>query len=166
MTKTNLIEPLRIGTLHLKNRVVLAPLTRFRNNDDHVPLDFVAEYYAQRGSVPGTLLITEGTAISPRGGGYALMPGVYTEDQITAWKKVTDAVHAKGSFIYCQLMAHGRNANPEVLAKDGCTVVSSSDIPDGPDGTIPEPLDEAGIQVFFDDFVQAAKNAIVAGFGE
>ena len=166
MTNTNLIEPLRVGNLRLKNRVVLAPLTRFRNNEDHVPLDFVAEYYSQRGSVPGTLLISEGTAISARGGGYALMPGIYTEDQITAWQKVTDAVHAKGSFIFCQIMAHGRNATSEVLVKDGYYAVSSSNIPDGPGGTIPEPLDEAGIQIFIDDFVQAAKNAIVAGFGE
>ena len=60
MTKESLLEPLQIGNLHLKNRIVLAPLTRLRADDDHVPLDFVDEQYAQRGSVPGTLLISEG----------------------------------------------------------------------------------------------------------
>ena len=161
MTKQNLLEQLQIGNLHLKNRVVLAPLTRLRVDENHVPLDMVAEHYAQRGSVPGTLLISEATFPSVRAGGVDFMPGIYTEDQIKAWRKVTDAVHAKGSFIYCQLIAQGRNASPEVLARDGYHVISSGNLPDGPDGAVPEPLDETGIQTFITDFVQAAKNAVL-----
>lgn len=84
-----LFQPIRVGDLDLSHRVVLAPLTRFRSDDKHVPLpDLVAEYYAQRGSIPGTLLITEATFIAPQAGGYRHVPGIWSEDQIQAWKKV------------------------------------------------------------------------------
>lgn len=159
-----LFEPLRIGNLSLKHRVVLAPLTRFRADDNHVPLDIAAEYYAQRASVSGGLLISEATIISPRAGGYPNVPGIYNQEQIKKWKSITDAVHAKGSYIFCQLWALGRAANPKVLAHDGYAFVSSSNIPLGNDGPAPEPLDEAGIETFTADYVQAAKNAIAAGF--
>ena len=84
-----LFRPIRVGDVTLSHRVVLAPLTRLRNDDDHVPTDLVAEYYAQRASVPGTLLITEGTFIAQRAGGYNNVPGIWNDDQIKAWKTVS-----------------------------------------------------------------------------
>ena len=161
---SNLFKPLRIGNVELKNRIVMAPLTRFRADDNHVPLPFVAEYYAQRASVPGTLLITEATFIAPQAGGYSNVPGIYNDSQIAAWKKVTDAVHAKGSFIYLQLWALGRAADPEVLkAELGAAVKSSSDVPMKGGGK-PQPLTEEEIHEYIGLYAQAAKNSIAAGF--
>jgi NADPH2 dehydrogenase len=160
---SQLFKTLQIGNLQLQHRVVLAPLTRFRSDEDHVPLPIVKEYYAQRASVPGTLLITEGTFISPRAGGYPNVPGIFNAEQIKAWREVTDVVHAKGSFIFCQLWALGRAAKPDVLSSGGYKVVSSSNLPLA-GGATPEPLDEEGIQAFIQDYTTAAKNAIEAGF--
>ncbi|EEH20765.1 hypothetical protein PABG_02996 [Paracoccidioides brasiliensis Pb03] len=157
-------SPIRVGNLTLAHRVVLAPLTRYRADDDHIPLPFVKDYYAQRACVPGTLLITEATFISPRAGGFNNVPGIYNDLQIKAWKEVTDAVHAKGCFIFCQLWALGRAAKPEVLASEGYPVVSSGNLPISEKHAVPEPLDEKGIQEFIGDYVQAAKNAVEAGF--
>ncbi|PMD36851.1 NADH:flavin oxidoreductase/NADH oxidase [Hyaloscypha variabilis F] len=163
---SNLFKPLQVGTLQLQNRIALAPLTRYRADAAHVPLPFVAEYYAQRAAVPGTLLITEATYISPESSGYGLLPGIYNDAQIAAWKKVTSAVHAKGSFIYMQLWALGRAAEPETLEEEfGKGVVkfgSSSDVPLY--GNTPEPYTEEEIWKFVRDYAQAAKNAIEAGF--
>lgn len=72
----------------LQNRVVLAPLTRFRGTTEHVPLPHVVDYYTQRASAPGTLLVTEATLIAPQAGGYPNVPGIWTDAQIVAWKKV------------------------------------------------------------------------------
>ncbi|KAL2373061.1 hypothetical protein RJ035_004358 [Blastomyces gilchristii] len=160
----NIQSPLQIGNITLQHRIVLAPLTRFRADDNHVPLSFVKEYYADRASVPGTLLITEGTFISPRAGGFDNVPGIYNDEQIRAWKEITDVVHAKSSFIFCQLWALGRAADSRVLTEDGHPVVSSSDIPISKESAVPTPLDENGIQEFIGDYVQAAKNAMEAGF--
>jgi NADPH2 dehydrogenase len=88
MSLSKLFQPIKVGELNLKHRVVLAPLTRFRANDAHVPSPLAAEYYAQRASVPGTLLIAEATLISREAGGFANVPGIYTNDQIAAWKNV------------------------------------------------------------------------------
>jgi len=115
---SNLFKPLKLGRLELQNRIAMAPLTRFRADDEHVPLPFVAEYYAQRASSPGTLLITEATFIAPQAGGYGNAPGIWSQEQITSWKKVTAAVHEKKSFIYLQLWALGRAAVPEQLKKE------------------------------------------------
>ena len=103
MAKLRLFEPLKLGNINLENRIVMSPLTRFRADDEHVPLSFVAEYYAQRALVLGTLLITEATYILPRHGGYPNAPRIYNKLQIEAWKIVTNAVYKKGSFIYLQL---------------------------------------------------------------
>jgi NADPH2 dehydrogenase len=84
-----LFSSLRVGELELKHRVVLAPLTRYRSTKKgHVPRDFVKTYYGQRGSTPGTLLITEATFIAPQAGGYDNVPGIWNDEQIAAWKKV------------------------------------------------------------------------------
>ena len=107
----------------------MAPLTRFRADDFHVPLPFVAEYYAQRASVPGTLLITEATFIAPAAAGLGNVPGIWNADQVAAWKKVTDAVHTKGSFIYMQLWALGRAASSKSLKREfGKKVKGASDV--------------------------------------
>jgi NADPH2 dehydrogenase len=84
-----LFEPIKVGTLELQHRVVLAPLTRYKATDEHVPyLPLVANYYSQRASRPGTLLITEATFIAARAGGYAHIPGIWSPAQIAAWKVV------------------------------------------------------------------------------
>ena len=83
-----LFKPIKVGLMALQHRVVLAPLTRFRAYASHVPGPHQASYYAQRASTPGSLLITEGTFISHHAGGYAHVPGIYTEEQIQAWQKV------------------------------------------------------------------------------
>jgi len=159
-----LFEPLKVGSLELAHRVVMAPLTRFRADDRHIPLPFVKRYYEQRASVPGTLLITEATFITPQAGGYNNVPGIWSTEQIQAWKEVTDAVHAKGSYIFCQLWALGRVAVPDNLRKEGFKLVSSSPTPVSSEHEIPEELSEEEIQQYIVDYTQAAKNAIEAGF--
>ncbi|KAH9476285.1 Chanoclavine-I aldehyde reductase fgaOx3 [Psilocybe cubensis] len=171
-----LFQPIRVGDLDLSHRVVLAPLTRFRADDKHVPLpDLVAEYYAQRASIAGTLLITEATFIAPKAGGYPYVPGIWSEDQIKAWKKVTDAVHAKGSYIYLQLWALGRTASPKTLQDELGTspdapspYVSASAIPLSTrpaTDPLPRPLTESEITEYTELYAQAAENAVkLAGF--
>lgn len=84
-----LFQSIRVGDIDLAHRVVMAPLTRFRADDDHVPKpDIVARYYAQRASVPGTLIIAEAAIIAPQAGGYANATAIWSEDQIQAWKEV------------------------------------------------------------------------------
>jgi NADPH2 dehydrogenase len=162
-----LFAPLKIGTMTLQNRLVMAPLTRFRADDTNVPLPFVAEYYAQRASVPGTLLITEATFIAPQAAGYPNVPGIWNADQIKAWKGVTAAVHEKGSFIFMQLWALGRVANAKVLKGmpgGPFAVRGASAIPEKEGGTVPSPLSESEITDFVGLYAQAARNAVEAGF--
>jgi len=169
---TALFEPIKVGELNLAHRVVLAPLTRFRATDDHVPLPHVAQYYAQRGSVPGTLLISEATFIAARAGGYANAPGIWNEKQIQAWKSVTAAVHAKGSYIYLQLWALGRAAVPRQLQKElgsgAENYVSASSIPlrnRSPKDPAPRALSIAEVEEYVQLYAQAAENAVkLAGF--
>ena len=84
-----LFSPLQVGDMKLGHRVVLAPLTRYRASDAHVPTDLVVEYYKQRASVPGTLLITEAAFVSPEASGVPNAPGIWNDAQISAWKKVS-----------------------------------------------------------------------------
>ncbi|KAF8514933.1 hypothetical protein BU17DRAFT_68141 [Hysterangium stoloniferum] len=119
MSSTNsLFSLIKVGRSQLLHRVATAPLTGYRADDNHVHDDLAVEYYAQRGSTPGTLLITEATFISEKAGGYENVPGLYNAAQVDAWKRVTDAVHANGSFIYAQLWALGRSAHAQVLKRD------------------------------------------------
>jgi len=166
MAPSKLFTPLKVGNAQLSNRLVLAPLTRFRADDTHVPLPFVSEYYAQRASYPGTLLITEATFIAPKAGGFSNVPGIYNQAQIDAWKKITDAVHKNGSAIYLQLWALGRAADEKQLKLeygDSAKVVSASDIPfEG--GATPTALTEEEIWEYIGNYKQAAINAVEAGF--
>ncbi|KAJ7121366.1 hypothetical protein C8R44DRAFT_622933 [Mycena epipterygia] len=165
---SKLFEPLTVGTAALQHRVVLAPLTRYKASKEHVPyLPLVAEYYTQRGSRPGTLLITEGTFIAARAGGYAHVPGIWSPEQIAAWKvaRITESVHAKGSFVFMQLWALGRAANPEYLAHEDPSFpyVSVSDGQVTGRSKPPRPLTVPEIKEYVGMYAQAAKNAIDAG---
>lgn len=95
-TPAKLFQPIQVGNLQLEHRVVLAPLTRYRADDKHVHGDLAVEYYKQRSSTPGTLLITEATFIAPEAGGYKNVPGLWNEDQVKAWKRVSRCVSMVG----------------------------------------------------------------------
>ena len=162
---SKLFEPIRVGDVQLRHRIALAPLTRYRANDSHAPLPIVATYYSQRGSTPGTLLITEATFISAEASGYANVPGLFTDEQLQVWRKVTDAVHAAGSTIFVQLWALGRAAKPDELEKKGFTLHSSSAVPMTEEDAVPREMSEEDIQRYIKTYAQAAKNAVeVAGF--
>lgn len=164
MDESRLFKPITIGNLKLAHRVGMCPLTRYRASDDHVPSPSSKEYYGQRASVSGTLIISEGTFISPQHGGYANVPGIYNADQIKAWREVTNAVHAKGSFIFCQLWALGRTADVEVAAREGIEFKSSSNIAVDAERPNPTPLTVEEIKETVQQYAQAARNAIEAGF--
>ncbi|KAJ6605425.1 hypothetical protein DFH09DRAFT_1121375 [Mycena vulgaris] len=170
MATSKLFQPTQLGDILLKHRIVMAPLTRFRADKQHVPLPHVQKYYAQRASVPGTLLITEATFIAPRAGGFDNIPGIWSEEQITGWKQITNAVHEKGSFIYLQLWALGRAARPSDLSAEDPSLpyISASDIPlrERPATEIrPRPLSVAEIQEYPKLYATAASNAVhKAGF--
>src|ERR1700676_342816 len=165
-----LLTPYRMGDLDLPNRVIMAPLTRMRANpDDHVPTILQAEYYAQRASAG--LIIAEATAISPEGFGWANTAGLWSEEQVRGWGRVTDAVHAVGGRIIAQLWHTGAISHPEL--RDGLQPVSASNVdPDqlsftrtGRKPTVtPRSLTKQEIQVTVADFARAARNAMEAGF--
>ncbi|KAG8690657.1 hypothetical protein FRC11_010050, partial [Ceratobasidium sp. 423] len=163
-----LFSPFKIGDIQLSHRVIMAPLTRYRADKDHIHHDVAVEYYAQRAEIPGTLIISEGTFIAPEAGGFDNVPGIWNDKQIAAWKKVTDAVHAKGSFIFIQLWALGRAAEPEVLKRDGHPYVSSSASVlerKGYPNISPQELTKEEIQKYVGYYAQAARNAVYgAGF--
>src|SRR3984893_4801377 len=165
-----LLTPYRMGDLDLPNRVIMAPLTRMRANpDDHVPTILQAEYYAQRASAG--LIIAEATAISPEGFGWADTPGLWSEEQIRGWRRVTDAVHAADGRIIAQLWHTGAISHPEL--RDGLQPVSASDVDPlqvsvtrtGRKPTVtPRPLTKDEIKATVADFGRAARKALVAGF--
>ncbi|KAJ3988775.1 hypothetical protein F5890DRAFT_315206 [Lentinula detonsa] len=175
--KPSLFQSLQVGSMHLAHRIVLAPLTRFRTTISQAPIPgLVKEYYSQRASIPGTLLIAEATVISPQAGGFAHVPGIWSDEQIQGWKEVTDAIHAKGCYIFLQIVALGRGANLEALHAHNPSfeVIGAGDIPepveettDKPQfaGTTPRPLTKAEIDDYVDMFTEAATNAVYkAGF--
>ena len=122
---TDLFSPYALGPLELSNRIVMAPLTRSRAGAGDVPGPMNAEYYVQRASAG--LIISEATNISQQGKGYAFTPGIYTDAQVAGWKQVTDALHAKGGKIFCQLWHVGRISH-ESLQPDGALPVAPSAI--------------------------------------
>ncbi|KAK5708201.1 hypothetical protein LTR97_000741 [Elasticomyces elasticus] len=143
----------------------MAPLTRYRCDDDWTPLPIVKEYYAQRSHTPGTLIVSEATVISKRHAGRLNVPGVWSQAQIVAWREVTDAVHAKGCRIWCQLWAQGRAGHLKALETVGSQLMSSSAVPLSGDGMpIPVAMSEADISSTIEDYAKAASNAIEAGF--
>jgi NADPH2 dehydrogenase len=137
---------------------------RFRASDEHVILPMAAEYYGQRASTPGTLLITEATFIAKQYGGYPNVPGIYNQDQIEGWKKVTDEVHKKGSKIVLQLWALGRVANKQFSEANGIVIKSSSATQLDDSHAVPKEMTQEEIKEAVAAFAQGAKNAIEAGF--
>lgn len=99
MSQSKLFTPVRVGRMELKHRIAMAPLTRLRADDNHVQLPIAQEYYAQRASVPGTLLIAESTLISQAHGGVPHAPAIWNNEQIQGWKKITREIHSRGSSI-------------------------------------------------------------------
>ncbi|TBU40495.1 NADH:flavin oxidoreductase/NADH oxidase [Dichomitus squalens] len=168
-SSNRLFQPIRVGDLELAHRVVMAPLTRLRANARGVHGDLAVEYYSQRASFPGTLLISEATSVSRFAEGRGPnSPGVWNDEQIAAWKRVADAVHAKGSYIYMQIWALGRAARLAYIRErdPDFQYVSSSDVPlSGREEDIPRPLTVDEIQEYVSAFAQAARNAVFsAGF--
>ncbi|KAI5827754.1 FMN-linked oxidoreductase, partial [Schizophyllum commune Tattone D] len=167
-TIPRLFQPAKVGELTLAHRIALAPLTRFRHTKtDHVALPIVKEYYAQRASTPGTLLISEATLISPEAGGYIHAPGIWSDEQISKWKEVTDAVHAKGPFIFLQLWALGRTAVTSELKEDDPSYeyVAPSAVQLTGHDDIPRPLAVSEIKQYVEWYATAARNAVErAGF--
>src|ERR1700712_30714 len=101
-----LFDPIRLGAIEAPNRILMAPLTRGRSTRDHVPTDAMVEYYTQRAGAG--LLITEATGISQQGLGWPYAPGIWSDEQVAGWKKVTDSVHKAGGRIVLQLWHMGR----------------------------------------------------------
>ena len=124
-----LFTPVQIGRYTLPNRLVMAPMTRSRADDNGIPSDLVVTYYAQRASAG--LIITEGVFPSAMGKGYVRTPGIATDEQIAVWKKVTEAVHAKGGRIFMQIMHCGRISHPSMLPNSAQPVAPSAIKPAG-----------------------------------
>lgn len=161
---SQLFKPLKIGEMELKHRIGMAPLTRRRATDDRVPTPMMKEYYSQRAAIPGTLIIAEGTFISSNCGGFTNAPGIWREDQVAGWRTITDEVHRKGGFIYCQVFAMGRVADTATAQTEGVPIVAPSAIPINEHSPIPRALTIEEIKQTIQDFVHASKNAIRAGF--
>ncbi|OBZ74410.1 Chanoclavine-I aldehyde reductase [Grifola frondosa] len=168
--RPNLFSPIKVGDITLSHRVALAPLTRCRADAAHTPTEAAVKYYDQRAREPGTLLITEATFIAAKAGGQKRVPGIWSDEQVSAWKKVTDAVHRHGSHIFLQLWAVGRHAFVEdALAEDlSFEYVSSSPYPwpspSDPQRT-PRALTVLEIHEYVELFATAARNAVHrAGF--
>ena len=165
----SLSDPIRIGAIEAKNRVFMAPLTRGRATRAHVPTPIMVEYYTQRAGAG--LIISEATGISREGLGWPYAPGIWTDEQVAAWKPVVEAVHAAGGRIVCQLWHMGRIVHPDFL--DGAKPVSASatTAPDAAhtySGKKPyaeaRPLALDEIPRLLADYDRAARNAIAAGF--
>lgn len=169
-TRTDLFSPVRLGGLDLSNRIVMAPLTRSRATDDGVVGEMQATYYAQRASAG--LLIAEATNISQQGRGYALTPGIWSDEQVAGWKKVTNAVHAAGGKIVSQLWHVGRYSHndlqpngqapvaPSAIKAEGDTYTNDGMVP----VAMPRALETDEIPGLIADYVRAAENAKRAGF--
>lgn len=160
---SQLFSPIQVGQCHLQHRIAMAPMTRRRAHDDFTASDLMVDYYAQRGSTPGTLLISEAVAVCYRAAVWPNTPGLYTQDQIASWKPVTAAVHAAGSYIFAQLWITGRAARP-LAVELGAEVVSSSNLAWSEEQAVPRPLREDEILEFIENYRQAGLNAIEAGF--
>jgi N-ethylmaleimide reductase len=166
----DLFTPVKLGALDLKNRIAMAPLTRNRAGAGNVPQDINVTYYAQRASAG--LIITEATPISDMGHGYPATPGIHTDAQVAGWKKVVDAVHAKGGKIVLQLWHVGRISHPSLLPNGVLPVAPSAIKPAGQaftytglvDFVTPRALEASELPGIIVDYVKATENALAAGF--
>ena len=166
----DLFSPVEIGPLRLCNRVVMAPLTRSRAGPGNTPNTLNALYYAQRASAG--LIISEATQISPQGQGYISTPGIHSAEQIEGWKCVTKAVHVAGGRIVLQLWHVGRISHPSFQPGGGAPIAPSAIRPKGQAFTAkgfeptptPRALETAEIPGIVEQYAQAARNAMAAGF--
>jgi len=168
---TPLFTPLTLGKLTVKNRVVMAPLTRCRATADHIPTPLMADYYRMRASAG--LIIAEGTSPSKNGLGYARQPGLFNNEQVKGWRHVTDVVHQAGGAIFVQLMHTGRVSHPanmpagttilapSALAAPGQMWTDSNGLQDYP---VPKEMSETDIAQAISEYAASAKCAIEAGF--
>lgn len=166
------LNSVQIKSLSLKNRIAMAPMTRSRADQDHVPTDIMATYYGQRSGAG--LIITEGTSPSPNGVGYPRIPGIYNQAQIDAWKPVTQAVHERGSKVFLQVMHTGRISHPlnlpegaRVLAPSAIAAANTEMYTDQEGNQalpVPAEMTQTELQEAISEYVQAAKNAVEAGF--
>ncbi|KAM0750096.1 FMN-linked oxidoreductase [Meredithblackwellia eburnea MCA 4105] len=166
-----LFQPFKLSDdILLDHRVVLAPLTRFRALEGHVHTSLATTYYTQRVSPSlSSLLITEGTFISPRSTGWAHAPGIFTEPQITAWKEIVDSVHRKGGKLVMQLFAAGRAATVQGFTEDER---KHGNVVEGPSavafegGELPRALDRREVEQYVRDFGQAAVSFVRLARGD
>jgi len=170
MKEYKLLTSIALGKIQLKNSVVMSPMTRCRAIGN-VPNELMAEYYKQRSGAG--LIITEGVAPSPNGLGYARIPGIFNDQQVQGWKKVTSAVHHEGSKIFVQLMHTGRISHPLNMPEGAKVLAPSAVKPAGQMWTdsqqmqdFPEPKAMSAEELLLTnaEFVTAAKNAVEAGF--
>lgn len=169
---TNVFKPIKVGNIELKHRIALAPLTRLRNTNN-LPGQWSVEYYDQRSKYPGTLIITEGTLISPEyGSGPPNVPEISTDEQVEAWKPIHDKIHENGSYSFQQLWALGRQSYPQILKQRGLQFISASDgvyMDEETEkaakefGTPLHGLTKAEIKECVEHYVRAAKNSLKSG---
>ncbi len=170
MSVDNLFDPVTVGNLTLKNRMVMAPMTRNRAAEGNIPQAMNAEYYRQRASAG--LIISEASQVSPEGVGYPGTPGIYNDEQVAGWQKVTDAVHDEGGYIYLQLWYCGRISHPDLLPDKQTPVAPSAIKPEGEAITFegmkafvePRALEINEIQDIVAQYKNAAQMAKQAGF--
>jgi len=171
MSDVSPFAPAALGPVPLRNRLVMAPMTRSRAVEANTPNALMAEYYAQRASAG--LIVTEGTSPSPNGVGYPRIPGIWSSAQVAGWRLVTDAVHARGGRIVVQLMHTGRVGHPlnlpagaELLAPSA--VAASGEMYTDARGPQPHPvpraMTDAEVRHAIGEYVTAARNAVAAGF--
>lgn len=166
----DLFSPITLGAISLNNRIVMAPLTRNRAGEGGVPQLLNAVYYEQRASAG--LIISEATPISAMAHGYPALPGIYTDAQVAGWKKVTDAVHAKGGKIVLQLWHVGRISHPSLLPNVAQPVAPSAITPQGQaftyqglvDYVEPRALNATELPDIVADYAKASRHALAAGF--
>jgi N-ethylmaleimide reductase len=167
---TDLFAPVSMGSLELANRIVMAPVTRSRYDEAGIPHELHATYYAQRATAG--LIVAEATNISAQGRGYAATPGIWTEEQVAGWKKVTDAVHAAGGKIVSQLWHVGRFSNVDLQPNGDAPVAPSAIRAEGNTYTVegfvpvsmPRALETDEIPGIIEQYKRAAQNAKRAGF--
>ena len=170
MNNQTLIKNYKLGDIELKNRVVMAPMTRSRaDNPGNIPNDIMVEYYRQRSSAG--LIITEGSQISKRAVGYINTPGIYSDEQVEGWKKITKAVHEKDGKIFIQLWHVGRMSHPDFhggelpLSASAINPNSKSYTPKGFKDTVaPKAMTIDEIKETIADYGKAAANSVKAGF--
>ena len=165
----SLFDPIQLGAVAAPNRILMAPLTRGRATREHVPTDLMRTYYAQRAAAG--LILTEATGISRQGLGWPYAPGIWNDAQTEAWKPVTEAVHAAGGRIFCQLWHMGRLVHPSFLGGEAPVSASATTAPhEAHTYQGRQPYAEARalrrdeIGGVIDDYARAAGNAIAAGF--